>query len=847
MNDFDALPPHPWLAELAADPHRALADLLTGRIDKSPYARLSDAEFLLQVLRDDRPDERAALETALLAWLEARRREPWQIRARYGLPVYVAAVLEALNAIQMLELKRAAHHLDELHNTYLRWFEPLRLGNAADPALELWRCHALLPGDSAHHLADWLRFSVDAGQTRPATYLTVALQGLRDLPTGNDANANLRYALHALAQRYLARRGSDSNAANELRQYHASVRLAYPRAPQTWREVWEDALGGLKKDQADAVRAEIEGGKAGATPEKAPKGAPRLDPGRFPGESRALAADLKARKPVETLWPRIEKLFNDSLAYCRASGDSDYFVRSLCNLGSYSLRLSPTPKVIALEILNWIKIALEWERDNSHVWILWARCLEDLGNLDQCELVYWEIRRYFPDDPSGRRELARLLRKQGRKGDVELLLFEQIERIPLDYSARIELSDVLSQPDRQVDELISLLRDAYYADPENVVAKNELIKFMLMKSSGQSIDIHRWKQDLLRRLGEHSAGKGLDLRDAILSLSSEQESLLRTAISLDPHNPIAKIKLAKILLLNHQDKKAEQLLLTTRNEFPTNKVPQLELILFYWHSNQKEKCLLEIDIGLKTFHVDSEFKELAAKLFYLVGDAAKAREVLDSIVAPDELEEIEFSSYMADSMGNNQPSNGKDCLEGDSSIGLPFQMSDCEVSSAITARAAFLMAHDEAAGREELQARLTADPDDQLAAFFLAWRGAAPDLPELPQAWGLRLADAWRAPREADWAELAQTFPHRRRLTWALRWLAGLRDGVPLADADWQRLEKFAATPESRPAPGEDLVARWVNTAGRDGAGLPGKPEALAEELVALTFYRDLSPVASFH
>ncbi|MBS4096969.1 MAG: hypothetical protein KGZ83_09065, partial [Sulfuricella sp.] len=150
--------------------------------------------------------------------------------------------------------------------------------------------------------------------------------------------------------------------------------------------------------------------------------------------------------------------------------------------------------------------------------------------------------------------------------------------------------------------------------------------------------------------------------------------------------------------------------------------------------------------------------------------------------------------------------------------------------------------------RAELQARLAADPDDQLAAFYLAMHGAASPLPELPPAWSLHTALAWQTPDGADWAGIVQRFPHQRRLTWTLRWLAGLRDQQPLDDADWTRLEKFAATTdETRPAPGEDLAARWVKTAGRSGTGLPGEVGALAEELIALTINRDLSPVASIH
>ena len=485
MSEFEQLPPHPWLAELRADPAQAVADLFAGRTDKHPYARLRDAEFLLRVLprREGREDEYDKLETALLEWLNERRSEPWTIRAKHGLPVYVAALVEALDAVQLLGLRRVASQLGELHNAYLRWLEPLRLGQATDPALELWRCHALLPNDG-RFLPHWMRFCVEAGSTRPATYLGVALQGLRELP-GEDAAANLRYALLGVAQHYLARQ-EQSDAQAELRRHCAALRFAYPYGPDGWRKEWDKALNELKRDQSDTVRAALDG-KADAKarkPETKTAHAPQIDPNRFPDESKALATELRSGKSVAALWPRIERLLNETLAFCRQTATSYDFVRSLCWLGDLALKKTQTPKTTAHALLARLPDALKWERDNPYVWMLWAQCLGKLEAWDQCEWVYWEMRRYFPDNEHCRTELARLLMRQGRNEEAIALLREAAEHNPNDAPSRVELARLLMvQGKDHYPEAQRWLTEAAERNPNNAPSRVELAHLLSLSGN----------------------------------------------------------------------------------------------------------------------------------------------------------------------------------------------------------------------------------------------------------------------------------------------------------------------------------------------------------------------------
>lgn len=479
---MDRLPRHPWLDTLLADPEQAVADLFSGRTDKYPYARLSDAEFLLRVLpsRDGLEQEYDKLEDGLLAWFMARRREDWRARTRLGLPAYVMALIDALSAVQMLELGRVAHALREQHNAYLRWLEPLRLGRAADPALELWRSHALL-SDDHRFLPQWMRFCIEADNTRPVTYLTVALQGLRELPNQGDAALNLRYILRGLAERYLANRDSDGTD-KEFKSNLAALRGAYLYAPEKWRVWWDDALTGLTRDEADAVRALLDEQPGAKRHEQKKQHTPYSNPSAFPVRAKELAGELKARKAVDELWPKMETLISDTLNHCRNTGDSYYFIRSFCNLGDQVLKRANDKAKYAVLLLRWLPDALQWERDNPHVWMLWAQCLEAAGAEEQAEWVYWEMRRYFPDDEHCRVELARLLMAQERNEEALALLREAAERSPGNAPSRVELARLLmAQEEAHYPEAEQWLREAAVRNPDNEPSRVELARLLMVQ------------------------------------------------------------------------------------------------------------------------------------------------------------------------------------------------------------------------------------------------------------------------------------------------------------------------------------------------------------------------------
>lgn len=802
------LPRHPWLDELLADPQRAVSDLFSGRADKYPYARQRDAEFLRQVLpqREGLEREYDVLESGLLNWLVERRREDWKARTRLGLSAYVMALIEALAAVQMLELPRVAQALREQHNAYLRWLEPLRMGRAADPALELWRSHALLPGDH-RFLPQWMRFCIEAKNTRPETYLTVALQGLRELPNHGDATLNLRYILRGLAERYLANRANDG-ADKEFKFNLSALRGAYQRPPQDWREWWDDALNGLTRDEADAVRDLLDerAEPKKYKPEQKQARALYSDSSRFPDRAKELSSALKSREPVAKLWPRIEALIADTLKHCNKTGESYYFTLSYHNLGNLVLKRA---REYAAHLLLWLPDALQWKPDDPYLWMLWAQCLEAIDSEEQAEWVYWEMGRFFPNHEHSRVELARLLMRQQRNEEALALLREAADRNPDKPASRVELARLLiAQGKEHYPEAEQWLREAARLNPNNEPSRVELARLLM----------------------EHGKDR-----------YPEAEAWLREAAERNPGNSPSRVELARLLMVQGKDRypEAETWLrkVVERNSNDAHCHVELARLLFLSGNTKAAIVLLE------------EFD---------------ARQGGDKFVK-DNLQKLRDGKTM------NLPRLGEKGHEQKSlarkipnvAAVTPAAVPDEYTQAAARAtRAAFRMAlQDQLAqqGRADLQQALADDPNDLLAAFYLDWAQCLPEGYETPpDAYALILAHAYHS-GNSPWKELERRFPEQRRLTWGLQWMAALRDGGELPEDAWKQLEKLQQRQSDEDnsdierkqhiqplhAAGEARVAQLVETLRKTNA----KPDAAwldrqAQELLALTINRNLDPVA---
>ena len=399
-----------WLQAFRQDPKTAVSDLFTGRAGVGSSMRLDVPELLHMWFPPTLVEERVQLDRALLAWLT----EAWESYAsqveRLGFSVYGKRIGDALIALQLLDLPQARGEIRGNMDAWLRWLSPLRLAPERDPALECLRLLTHGQPDT-RHTATWLRLAAD----RRAEYLTVALGGLQRLPNDDDARRNQVLMLQALL-RHATRRFHEVNGARSFfNRRFGALRGLYPRGPQHWHGVLEDALPRFQKESPSQLAKELV--------DELRRRQPTNQGRRFPShrtrpapeqEWTALLSDIQnplyqAGKLARRLYEILEK--DDD--YALATGDSYPFVRTLCNVGREILERHALSASDMERFGVMIERALAWEPVNYYCWMLWAKWYQVQGQRDAEEAILREMLRMFPRNPPPHVELARLLIRRG--------------------------------------------------------------------------------------------------------------------------------------------------------------------------------------------------------------------------------------------------------------------------------------------------------------------------------------------------------------------------------------------------------------------------------------------------
>lgn len=458
-----------WLEAFRSDPAHAVDDLFSGRAGVGADLRLDIPEFLYQTFPPNLTVERKHLDEALSIWLEGMRKGYAAQVARLGFSVYGKRIGDALIALQLLDLPETRHRIRTDVDPWLRWLLPLRLAPERDPGLECRRLLTRAQPD-ARHTAMWLRLASD----RRPEYLTVALVGLQLLPSQGDARTNQRLMLQALL-RHAVRARHDVSAARRLfNQRYAALRGLFPRAPAHWNRLLSEALDAfvnftqepMAKDLAYELRNGLASGRSRqpqrrrATNEPAPK--EEVDRLR-------LDIDGTVHQP-DTLARRLFSLLERNHSYAEATGDSDYFVRTLHNLGHRLLQRHHLGETEMARFGIMVERALAWEPMDPYCWMLWADWFEAQGWSDSREWTLREMLRLFPENEASRVELARLLMHRGEDhwDEAEYWLRQALERNPEGKHPRVELARLLiGRGEDHWDEAERWLRQVMEQDPSN--------------------------------------------------------------------------------------------------------------------------------------------------------------------------------------------------------------------------------------------------------------------------------------------------------------------------------------------------------------------------------------------
>ncbi|MCB4366346.1 hypothetical protein KIH07_21635 [Hydrogenophaga taeniospiralis] len=425
-----------WADELRRAPQQAVADLLRGFAQVSPFERAAPHEFLLAVLpRSGRRVNRqllgespstsheadtdlpALLDQGLVAWLQAQRQAP-QPPAR-KLSAYAAQVCEALQWPLYFDLPRTLAALRAERARWLPWLGSLSLSAYRDPEFDYWQALAAQQPDDGLQFF-WQQFVHEAGRTRSARYLNLGLLALAAMPLiEDDSLRNLRLQMQALVSRYQRRSAWGAPAQQELANGLRSVMARnLSMGSANYRTFLQALLAPLGDGKTQSVLALL--GLAHPPRGTAPRPSAiyKLQPPGQTEETNQAVDAVRRSNSLAQAWNAIRPLLSAHEEYLHKSGDAYYFVRNLDRcarilLGKYSLR---DPEVQP-RLFQWIHLALRLDADDPHLWMLWELALRKAEQPQRAQWVLWEMTRRFPEHLPCRVELAQLLAKSASTED----------------------------------------------------------------------------------------------------------------------------------------------------------------------------------------------------------------------------------------------------------------------------------------------------------------------------------------------------------------------------------------------------------------------------------------------
>jgi tetratricopeptide (TPR) repeat protein len=536
-------PRHPWLDRFEREPVAAFGELLAGYARIPPYERADAPDAARMLFGPLPPDDpaRLALGPAILGWLEQHRRQS-PPPGRPQLQSWVREACEAFEIVSFLDVADAAVDLRRRFVTWNEWTARFVLSPARDARAEYWRMLALTQPLVAENRASnnpndlasfWVDICAQAGgdvpraeDVLPRRYLRIGLLGQRRLTGQMDGSESPWVA--GLAHWALAQNPSGADFQSQWR----SLKPLYPRTPARWRELVGRLLAtaafqGRRTELLDKWR-----GDPDIVPMLRDHFHMRGEMLRSPGPDACNAVILRLAEPWTRVEPLIDGLLRSEHRFLDATGDAQFFVRSMHRLGRALIQTpADEPYARARKAQALAREGLDWEPYNRHLWSLWREALEADGALEAAAEVGWEFVRRDPDDADARNQLATLLAEAlGRPADAEALLRGTIAAFPSDVVARTQLAELLIATDR-VAGAEAAVDAAFAADATNGVSY--ALRARLQTHRGQ-------KQEALATLRE---GIGRDPTDAVLRdyehILTEGRTLRLASDAMAPRQGIA--------------------------------------------------------------------------------------------------------------------------------------------------------------------------------------------------------------------------------------------------------------------------------------------------------------------
>ncbi len=544
-----------WLDQFLDNPQKSISHLFSGRAGLGTYMRLDTPEFLYLVFTgpDVNTDHVSRLDEALLDWLVAMKRDYATQVKSLGFNIYSKRICDALTTINLMGLSHAREEIRNDIDAWLRDLAPLRFGSDRDPALDCWRLLTAGQLKNANPTV-WLKLASDPR----AEYLRVALLGLANIPYSHDTRQNQIWLVIAILTHAVIRFGDPNGAKSWFNREMAALRGRYPRSPQHWKTIIHDAIRDFTPNLANNslhLNQFISLLEPDARTERSFQSMVKPAPMTSILELRSdiLGYSTDTSKLAERLFAILEQNY----VYAIRTGQSDYFVKTLDNLGRKLLRrggLGPN-QISMFGVL--IEQAIGFQPANDFCWGLLAEWYYHQEKDEQCEWVLREAVRLFPGNVICLNELALHLIDLGveKYDEAECLLQKSIQEDPSDSHSFMSLISLLLTRGgtRDLDVAEDLLRTRLVTNSNDKYVILRLAKLLARRQDGDKLN------ESERLLKSYISGHPSD-EDFVVTLAKllmyrgteqsaiEAEMLLIEDVQLNPHHEQSLVALSKLLL-----------------------------------------------------------------------------------------------------------------------------------------------------------------------------------------------------------------------------------------------------------------------------------------------------------
>lgn len=458
MTTFSAL--DKWKAQLQGDGKGALRALLNGTASLGRLSAAEPEDAVDAILGAEGADSDLvrAFDQGCLSLVEEFRATLLQQEGR-AFRIELAKLATLVTIIRRLLPEQT---IVDFHRRYALWsgfFENFVLDRGLDLRREYFRTLTLSQDIAAEHGLEprrlmplWLSVCAESGDAGryDASYLRVALLGLRRLPLGDEFDANEVFALQGLARWAVTQRPDTAAFEREWRILEGD----FPRDPGFWEDRVQAAITAAERELSERT--------GGAETTFSIAGWWRQDVDIHP-EQRSLGRTIfsaepvpmyewrpvliSADQPLDRIRSKIETLMRRQQRYADISGDVFYLVRTACNFGMRLLENGPGKERVERGRLAESLAALAFEYDPVDVfaWSLMRDAMAAAGRVADAELVGWEAIRRFPENCQWRTQLATVLAvHSGKAEEAAALLHETLTLFPDDPFARNQLATVLA-------------------------------------------------------------------------------------------------------------------------------------------------------------------------------------------------------------------------------------------------------------------------------------------------------------------------------------------------------------------------------------------------------------------